>query len=267
MATADANAVALKLPQFWSNLPGQWFSFVEAQFNTRHIVVEKTKYDCIISHLSQEAIMKVYDVMLEIANSIDSDEPINDPYTRIKKCLIERHSLSESSRIETLLSGIEIGDMCPSEFFRSLKTLAGTSEVVSDKLIFNLWSRRLPPLVQASLKALPKAEISDQLSMADGIFEIHRQQQRTPHSINSISNTHDKTIDDILSQNRRLEKEMSELRGMFSRWTKDNDRKPNRSRSRSRSRVEGGKFCWYHTKYGNKATKCNKPCSFKNSPN
>lgn len=276
----DVETVSLKLPQFWANLPAHWFIQVESQFSTRGIVVEKTKYDYVIANLSQEAIATVYDVISEINSSQGTDQAINNPYTHIKKYLIERHTLSESSRIETLLSGLEIGDKKPSEFFRSLKTLAGTSEVVNDKLILNLWTRRLPAMVQATLKAIPKAEISDQLTMADNIYEIYVQNERPQPSINAISRfeTSNNSLSSVIAQNKRLENEISEMKKMISRLSVDsidsnrrsrsNDRNFNRNRSQSRKRNQNQtNMCWYHSKWGDKASKCKQPCSFQTNPN
>lgn len=274
------DAVALKLPQFWANLPAHWFLHIESQFRTKNIVVEKTKYDYVIASLSQEIIASVFDVVSEISSSQEGNEPIQDPYTVLKKHLIERHTLSESSRIETLLSGLEIGDRKPSEFFRALKTLAGTSDVVNDKLILNLWTRRLPTMVQATLKALPKAEVADQLTMADNIYEIYIQNDHAKSSIHAVTNlepSHN-TLSNVIAQNKRLEKEISDIRRMISRLSdntmnsnrnsRSNNRNFNRDRSQSRKRnANQTNVCWYHAKYADKASKCKQPCSFESNPN
>lgn len=285
MPESELNAVALKLPQFWEKMPSHWFLHIESQFATRSITRSQTKYDYVIASLSQEAIASIYDVMNEISSSQGTDDAIDDPYEHIKKFLIERHTLSESARIETLLSGLELGDKKPSEFFRSLKTLAGTSDAVNDKLILNLWMRRLPTMVQATLKAIPKAEIPDQLSMADNVYEIYRQQSISQPSINVLSHSRSEqtTLNDVIAHNKRLEREISELKGRMSRLTNNSGVKSNRFRSRTRNNQgyrsnsnsrsdhlrnsNQSNLCWYHAKYGDNATKCRKPCSFKNSPN
>lgn len=280
MAEGQVTAVALKLPQFWANLPAHWFLHIESQFSTRNIVQEKTKYDYVIQSLSQDTISSVFDIMTEITSSQGTNEPINDPYSYIKKHLIERHTLSESRRIETLLSGMEMGDRTPSEFFRNLKNLAGSSDAVNDKLIISLWARRLPPMVQATLKAIPKAEITDQLTMADNVYEVYSQEQRSQPSINSLTRFEpsNDVISDILTQNKRLEKEMADLKGMIQRLStssresdnKSRSRNVDRTRDRSRSRNNRSRdsgLCWYHENYGKKATKCRKPCSFGSTPN
>ena len=41
---AQNNAVALKLPTFWSHQPRVWFAQAKAQFTLRDITVDITKY-------------------------------------------------------------------------------------------------------------------------------------------------------------------------------------------------------------------------------
>lgn len=258
------DAVSLKLPPFWSNLPVQWFCSIESQFNIRGINQEQTKYDYVIQSLPQEIVASVFDVMQNILDKFGTSEADKTPYTTIKKALVDRHSLSESARIETLLSGIEIGDRKPSEFFRALKTVAGSSDTMSEKLIVNLWMRRLPTMIQVSLKSMPDPNVDTLLSTADNIYEVFRQEKS---NICSVSNNYTASSNDfsfLIERNKKLEQEISEIKQMISNLNfnqKGNQSKP-RPRSRSQTRGRNSKFdeCWYHYKFGDKANKCISPC-------
>ena len=52
-AVAPVQAVALKLPPFWTAQPAVWFQQAEAQFAIRGIVAEQTKYYYVLSALDQ----------------------------------------------------------------------------------------------------------------------------------------------------------------------------------------------------------------------
>lgn len=260
----EMGSIAVKLPPFWPKMPSAWFIYCESQFATRKIIREKTKYNYIISSLTEDTIMSVFDIIQQISESADTDHPHETPYTIIKNALIERHSLSESSRIETLLQGEEIGDRKPSEFFRYLKTLAGTSDLVTDKLIMNLWTRRLPSMVQATLKAVSKETgTSELLSMADNVFEVVKQQNVGIFQVSgSSSGVHGETMQGLIDKNTKLESEISEIKSMISNLKVNSHSNRFRSRSRSRNRNSSKQYCFYHFRFGNKAKKCSKPCSY-----
>ena len=70
-------AVNLKLPPFWSSDPEVWFKQVEAQFRTRHITAQSTKFDHINASLSPEFATVVWDLIIR--------PPVDAPYDSLRQ--------------------------------------------------------------------------------------------------------------------------------------------------------------------------------------
>lgn len=259
---AEAHAVSMKIPTFWTQCPASWFVNVEAQFSTRGITQERTKFEHVIQSLPMEIITSVFDV-------INPEQPTETPYTDLKRALMERHSLSASKKIEQLLSGEEMGDRKPSEFYRRLKTLAGQSPMVTDQLIIELWFRRLPPMVTALVKASGKTDIKDLTQIADTVFETMHQQSFGVNAVSASSSnmSANLAIAELTMQNQKLQSEISEIKDMLSKvsFGRSRSRSQSRRRYRTPSRKRG-ELCFYHHRFGNKANKCEPPCNYSNAP-
>lgn len=245
---------AVKLPHFWIDLPECWFVQAESQFRTSRIVLEQTKFDYIVQALPSEAVKAVYDVILRC-------QQVDNPYSTLKTALIQRYTMSDAQRIEKLLDGTEMGDRRPSDFYNSLKLLAGDSAAVNAQLLLSIWSRRLPPLVQLTVQGKTDLSTEALLASADAAFEVCKRQSMSLFEVTGPG----KTVQGCDSSFQHLEKRLIDvIEKKFSQLETGGYRSRSRSRSRSRGRSESSDDdgeCYYHRRFGDKARKCRKPCS------
>lgn len=252
----DNNQVAastpLRIPEFWNSNPRAWFIRIEAQFTARRIVRDDTKYDYLLSSLPEDIIMTVLDHI--------EAPPEDNKYTTLKDILVRRNSESEEIRLGKLLSNYDMGNQRPGDFYRHMQSLTGGTIGVTGDLLQKLWLRKLPSGIQIAIHSSGKNDIVEQQDLADKIWDgLHGQ----------CSSLSSKKSDDF----SLLRLEIEELKKQLSSFCTDMHNHRSRSlssgknyNSRNRSQSRSDKkhdLCWYHFKFGHKATKCNQPdCKF-----
>lgn len=269
---AQIAALTVKLPQFWTNCPEAWFLHAEMQFGTRGIVSDTTKFEYVVTALPQEIIMSVLDVV--------QNPPLEERYIKLKKTLIERHTISESRRLDKILSDTEIGDRKPSEFYRSLVLLAGTN--FSADVLKKLWLRKLPKSLNVALTGSNLSDVEQLTRLADNLWDVLQGDDLCSIKLSNINATQSssnfsdlrtvvenlvRATTDICESVRNLSLEVSSMRKQFDQY-------PRRSRSVSRNRAMSrnasqnrGWLCKYHYRFGINARKCEQPCSFSETNN
>ena len=111
----DLNAVAIKLPTFWTAQPTVWFLQAEAQFNIRKVTEDSTKYYYVVSALDQTTASRITDVL--------QNPPDNGLYDNLKKRLLETYGQSRRDRASKLLHLSGLGDRKPSELMDEMLSL------------------------------------------------------------------------------------------------------------------------------------------------
>ena len=277
ITTAFAGAVSLKLPPFWPNDPALWFAQVEAQFLTRNISAEDTKFAYVIGSLQPEIAQEVRDFLIS--------PPTSNRYTSLKAELIKRTSASEQHRLHQLLISEELGDRKPSQFLRRMRQLLGDASL-EDNILKQLFLQRLPRNAQLILASTSDAVSIEQLaSIADKIVEvaapspclasvlqpaattlpISQPSPAAAASADSVAITQlQASVHQLTLQVQALTSNLHERGRTGERGASVNPRRRPRSRSVSRSRRQPDKngVCWYHSNFGNKAHRCVLPYTY-----
>ena len=258
----------VKLPPFWASDPQIWFAQVEAQFTTRRIVAQRSKFAHVVSALQPEIAQEVRDLLLA--------PPAERPYDVLKEQLIRRTSESEQRRLQQLLTEEELGDRKPSQLLRKMRQLLGEHELEKG-ILKQLFVQRLPASVQLILATASTALSNEQLAdLADRIMDVPVptvQAAHVPPSADALN-----LIADLKQEISRLAEQVRSLHRRVSSRSRSRGR-PSQSRSQAsntQSPGQGGagmssptagnaaesELCWYHERWGTNAHKCRPPCSF-----
>ena len=236
-------SVSVKLPPFWSADPEIWFVQVEAQFTTKGIVAQKTKYDYVVSSLTPEFAMEVRDLLL--------NPPTVNPYDTLKTQLIKRTTASEQQKLQQLISGEELGDRKPTQLLRRMQQLLGDKLGTSsdaNSFVCELFFQRLPSNVRMVLASMDTSmDINKLADMADKVMEV-----ATPTTLR----------DEVTRLIYLVASLSTRFRG------RSNSQACSSRRSRSpvpSSNSSSDTLCWYHAKFGEKAEKCREPCNWGNT--
>ncbi|XP_045445609.1 uncharacterized protein LOC123653660 [Melitaea cinxia] len=250
--------VSARLPPFCPEEPELWFALVEGQFTISGITRDATKFYYVVGQLDNEISREVKDIIIS--------PPPTNKFLKLKTELIKRLASSKEKKIKQLLMHEELGDRKPSQFLRHLKSLAGAN--VPDDFLRTIWVSRLPHGIQTVLAGQPSSTCIDDLAdLADRVHEL-----ATPSPVVASASQPQASSSSAVEA---LTKEVAELRRQFQqlaseRRSRSNTRSARSSQRRSASRSKRSQsnfrkypLCLYHWKFGVKASKCIKPCDFK----
>lgn len=155
----DISAVAIKLPPFWISKPELWFVQIEAQFATRNITSDITKYNYAVAALDSEAASEVEALLL--------NPPTEKRYDALKSALISAFGKSQQTKDNELLSLSGLGDRKPSALLRYIRSLNSDPET----LLRAFFMAQLPTQVRQILSSLALGDLEEVAKKADAILE------------------------------------------------------------------------------------------------
>ena len=170
-------AVALKLPEFWTDKPEVWFARVEAQFGTKGINQDDTKFNYLVSSLDNTTAGEVEAILLH--------PPQADKYEALKKALLQAFARTQAQKDAELLSLTGLGDAKPTALLRRLKSLNSDTATLFRAHFLAL----LPSEVRAVLAGQEITDLDDLAKAADRVVEA----RRTDATIAAVSNSRVRT--------------------------------------------------------------------------
>lgn len=237
MADAQVQAVALKLPSFWSAQPAVWFQQAEAQFAVRGITAELTKYYYVIGALDQTTAGRLVDFL--------ETPPTDNQYTALKTRLLATYALSRRDRASKILHMDSLGDRRPSVVMDELLSLMGNH---SRCLLFEqVFLELLPPAIRIQLSDADFADPRAVAIKADGLWQIQQ------------------TINDNIGIHEVNSGEGSKV--TVARVQQQRHQRSHQPCQKPLPLSSHPQWCFYHNSFGKNARKCQAtasggPCTF-----
>ena len=151
-------AVAVKVPTFWTTSPKVWFSLLESQFATTNITAYDTKYHNAVQGLDKTTAEEISAFLL--------NPPAIGKFDALKTLLISTFGLTQADKDASLLAISGMGDSKPSGLLRYMNSLATTDDQKSMVCCAHfLW--QLPESVHVVLARDSPTSITDLAKAAD----------------------------------------------------------------------------------------------------
>lgn len=247
-----------QIPEFWADEPRLWFGQFEVIVADQK-KGERAKFNVVIAKLNKENVRQVSDLVLE--------PPADKPYTVLKERLLSIYEETDTQRVRKLLKEIDLGEQKPSQLLRNMKDLA-RGKFPEDTLRM-LWIGHLPAMARTVLAVSDITDLNKLAEQADKIMETAEPRD----AISEVAaNSSPSSTDLLIAEVSKLSKNIQEMHRSSQR-----ERKPYKPRSPSPSpgrrwnnssqrrdrRRSADWVCFYHFRFGKKASKCEQPCSWK----
>ena len=234
----------VKLPEFWPDNTDLWFVRADAQFRMKKVTVEQTKFDHVITMLDSKTAAQVMDILVS---------PPDQPYTVLKARLTKTFALTTSEKASRILDMDGLGDRTPTQCLTIMLNWVPAEEAPGF-LFREQFLRQLPVQVRtslaqttntgsdrASLRALADEADKYFRSMGARISAIASANPWLPHP--GAGASPGPGVQQLSTPGTAVELES---------WSRD----------QLVNAVLGKKLCFFHTRFGAKAKKCEQPCQW-----
>eukprot|EP00745_Piridium_sociabile_P020648 TRINITY_DN31880_c1_g1_i1.p1 TRINITY_DN31880_c1_g1~~TRINITY_DN31880_c1_g1_i1.p1 ORF type:complete len:285 (+),score=53.29 TRINITY_DN31880_c1_g1_i1:183-1037(+) len=234
----QVNAVSIKLPEFWTKSPEVWFARVEAQFGTKGINQDQTKYDYVVSALDINTAEEVQSILI--------NPPTDDKYYTLKNALIKTFGKSQNQKDAELLNLHGLCDKRPTALLRKINALNNDPQTLKRALFL----ANLPSDVRSILAGHNIADTETLAEAADRIWESRTNGvQQVSMAPTEAHNTNMKLLSDQNVVTPPLEQAAFAI--------KKEKRHPPFSH---RDTTSSSSVCFYHQRFGTEARRCQPGC-------
>ena len=137
---ATVMAATAKLAPFYQHAPSFWFIRAESQFDLLKISGDATKFNYVVSALSEEVALRVMPAVESLS------------YSTLKDALLEAFDLTETQRADRLLHMPAMGDKLPSALVAEILALVPSGKT-ANYLERQIFLEQLPPSIRSSMAA------------------------------------------------------------------------------------------------------------------
>jgi len=251
-------SVTLSLPAFWSANASGWFAHVESRFRTRRIFDEWDRFDLIVAALDSETILSVHHLV--------TSPPEDEPYTALKQGLLHNHQLTDYQRIEKLFAVETLGSRKPTQLLSQMMELCPEGEQQSKFFVF-LFLHRLPGWLRIMLGDDDHQDVHALAVKADKLQALYGHLQ---HGAVSAVEDGDGAVNAVKGGGfKKGRGGNSSSRGRGGSKPAKSGAAPSTAAAAAEASTspaalaqDSAGLCYYHWTYGEKASRCRKPCSW-----
>lgn len=224
------NATSIKLPEFWTKSPAVWFARIEAQFNTKGITQDKTKYDYVVCSLDANTADEIQYILI--------NPPATNKYESLKNVLIKTFGKSQYQKDAELLNINGLGDQRPTALMRKIHALNDDPTTLKRAIFLT----NLPSEIRSILLAQNLTDLDDLAEAADRVWESKS------CGMHQVSASH-------------LDANSAEVANSIDALA--TGKKPRLNQPRfSTHKTSTHEICFYHNRFGPDARKCQGSCKF-----
>ena len=246
----EIDGIDTGVPAFLPKDPDLWFLQLESTFAAQKIAHDSIKFHVTISRLDPPTLFQVQDIL--------RNPPSEGKFDFLKAEIIKRLSISETHRLQQLLSSEQLGSRRPSQMLREMQRLLGEKVETFDKGVFRqLFLQRLPSHVQGVLAAFSSDMNLDKLAeAADKMLETMPPVAPVEQADSTRLSRLEDMMESVVSSLAKLTADQITHRSQANR-SPSSRRRSFRPRSKSPRPTD---ICFYHHRFGDSARKCAPPC-------